>query len=210
MQRRAFNGYTNQQPLHGPREREKLKSMVYGGEMVMLERSNSSSDRLFDINDDGELICRDPLAFRFDGAQRIIDAYKNAVAWRGVAWRDNSGTDGKPRPTVLPEQLTNTSQPAALSTINSKMAGRLLAAGGIYNQNPEMFAETARKLGGEAAQGFDEVLNEQTAGSLIALSSIFAAGRAGIHSASSTEIKNWKLFWAGIKETECYSRTLTL
>ncbi|KAF0860252.1 hypothetical protein [Mixta calida] len=73
-----------------------------------------------------------------------------------------------------------------------------------------MFAETARKLGGEAAQGFDEVLNEQTAGSLIALSSIFAAGRAGIHSASITEIKNWKLFWAGIKETECYSRTLTL
>ena len=111
------------------------------------------------------------------------------MPWRGVAWRDNSGTDGKPRPTVLPEQLTNTSQPAALSTINSKMAGRLLAAGGIYNQNPEMFAETARKLGGEAAQGFDEVLNEQTAGSLIALSSIFAAGRAGIHSASITEIK---------------------
>ena len=31
MQRRAFNGYTNQLPPHGPREREKLKSMVYGG-----------------------------------------------------------------------------------------------------------------------------------------------------------------------------------
>ncbi|KAF0860253.1 hypothetical protein [Mixta calida] len=80
MQRRAFNGYTNQQPPHGPREREKLKSMVYGGEMVMLERSSSSSGRLFDINDDGELICRDPLAFRFSGAQRVIDAYKNTVA----------------------------------------------------------------------------------------------------------------------------------
>ena len=202
MQRRAFNGYTNQLPPHGPREREKLKSMVYGGQVVMLERFSTSAGKLFYINDDGELICRDPLVFTFQGAANIIRAFQLSVARR-----DYSQQGGKPRPTPLP---STAQQPAPLQTINSKMAGRLLAAGGVYHQNPEMFAETARKLGGEAAQGFDEVLNEQTAGSLIALSSIFAAGRAGIHSASITEIKNWKLFWAGIKETECYSRTLTL
>ena len=57
-----------------------------------------------------------------------------------------------------------------------------------------MFANTARKLGGEAVTGFDEVLNKQTAGSLIALSAIFAAGRAGIHSTSVTELKKLESF----------------
>ena len=37
MQERAFNGYTHQLPPHGPREREKLKNMIYHGEVVMLE-----------------------------------------------------------------------------------------------------------------------------------------------------------------------------
>lgn len=36
MQQRAFNGYTHQLPPHGPREREKLKNMIYRGEAVML------------------------------------------------------------------------------------------------------------------------------------------------------------------------------
>ncbi|MBA2003522.1 hypothetical protein HLX68_24390, partial [Escherichia coli] len=56
--------------------------MVYSGEVVMLEKFSTSPGRLFYINDDGELICRDPLAFSFDGAQRVIDAWKNAVARR--------------------------------------------------------------------------------------------------------------------------------
>lgn len=44
-------------------------------------------------------------------------------------------------------------------TINSKAAGRLLAAGGVYNGNIEGFRKTAEQLGGEAIQGYDQVLN---------------------------------------------------
>ncbi|MDU3818532.1 HNH endonuclease signature motif containing protein [Mixta calida] len=172
MQRRAVNGYTNQLPPHGPREREKLKGMVYSGEVVMLGGFSVRPGALFYINDDGELICRDPLVFTFQGAANIIRAFQLSVARR-----DYSQQGGKPRPTPLP---STAQQPAPLQTINSKMAGRLLAAGGVYHQNPEMFAETARKLGGEAAQGFDEVLNEQTAGTLIALSSLLMLGKASV------------------------------
>lgn len=74
------------------------------------------------------------------------------------------------------------------------MAGRLLAAGGIYHQNPERYAETAHKLGGAAAEGFDEVLNEQTLGSLVALSSMLAAGRGALHIESVTELQKLKTF----------------
>lgn len=62
-------------------------------------------------------------------------------------------------------------------TINSKAAGRLLAAGGVYNGNIEGFRKTAKQLGGEAIQGYDQVLNEQTAGTAIAASSILLAKR---------------------------------
>ncbi|QHA89998.1 HNH endonuclease [Serratia rhizosphaerae] len=53
----------------------------------------------------------------------------------------------------------------------------MLAAGGIYNQNVEGFAETAKQLGGEAADGFSQVANPQSIGSLIALSSIVAVAK---------------------------------
>nr|WP_235801366.1 hypothetical protein [Yersinia pekkanenii] len=36
----------------------------------------------------------------------------------------------------------------------------------MYNQNPEMFADTAKQRGGDAAKGFDQVLNENTAGAM--------------------------------------------
>ncbi|PNS09861.1 hypothetical protein COO59_20630, partial [Mixta theicola] len=68
MQERAFNGYTNQLPPHGPQAREKLKNMIYHGEVVMLDGFSGSKGGLFYINEHGELICRDPLAFKFDGA----------------------------------------------------------------------------------------------------------------------------------------------
>ncbi|HHA1188506.1 TPA: HNH endonuclease [Enterobacter roggenkampii] len=60
-------------------------------------------------------------------------------------------------------------------TINSKAAGRLLAAGGVYNGNIEGFRKTAEQLGGEAIQGYDQVLNEKTAGTAIAAASILMA-----------------------------------
>lgn len=66
----------------------------------------------------------------------------------------------------------------AAKTINSKAAGRLLAAGGIYNGNVEGFRKTAEQLGGDAIKGYDQVLNEQTAGTAIAAASILLAKRA--------------------------------
>lgn len=60
----------------------------------------------------------------------------------------------------------------ATKTINSKAAGSLLAAGGIYNGNIEGFRQTAEQLGGDAVEGYDQVLNEKTSGILIAAASI--------------------------------------
>uniref|UniRef100_UPI0011E7064B HNH endonuclease signature motif containing protein n=1 Tax=Serratia marcescens TaxID=615 RepID=UPI0011E7064B len=60
---------------------------------------------------------------------------------------------------------------------NSKAAGRLLAAGGVYNGNIEGFRKTAEQLGGEAVHGYDQVLNEKTAGTAIAAASILLAKR---------------------------------
>lgn len=65
----------------------------------------------------------------------------------------------------------------AAKTINSKAEGRLLAAGGVYNGNIEGFRKTAEQLGGEAIHGYDQVLNEKTAGTAIAAASILMVKR---------------------------------
>lgn len=64
-----------------------------------------------------------------------------------------------------------------LKTLNSKAVGRLLAAGGVYNGNIQGFRETAEKLGGDAVKGYDQVLNEKTAGTVIAAASVLFARR---------------------------------
>lgn len=46
-------------------------------------------------------------------------------------------------------------------TINSKAAGRLLAAGGIYNGNIEGFHQTAEQLGGDAPASYDQVMDNK-------------------------------------------------
>ncbi|CCK09764.1 hypothetical protein [Cronobacter sakazakii] len=79
----------------------------------------------------------------------------------------------KPPPTVrmhyfdAPVEHTQTSK-----TINSKAAGRLLAAGGIYNGNLEDFHQAARQLGGEAPAGYDQVMDNK--GLLITAASVAA------------------------------------
>lgn len=57
-------------------------------------------------------------------------------------------------------------------TINSKAAGRILAAGGIYNGNIEGFKKTAEDLGGEAPDGYNQVMDNK--GLLIAGASVAA------------------------------------
>ncbi|PLR41191.1 HNH endonuclease [Chimaeribacter californicus] len=73
--------------------------------------------------------------------------------------------------------------------LNSKSVGRLLAAGGIYNGNIAAFAETAQALGGEAAEGYSQILNEKTAGSVIALSSLLLAVRRTGNTMSISELE---------------------
>ncbi|MEN4709287.1 MULTISPECIES: hypothetical protein [Pantoea] len=46
-------------------------------------------------------------------------------------------------------------------TINSKAAGRLLAAGGVYNGNIEGFRKTAEQLGGDAPAGYEQVMDNK-------------------------------------------------
>jgi hypothetical protein len=60
----------------------------------------------------------------------------------------------------------------AAKTINSKAAGRLLAAGGIYNGNIEGFRQTAQQLGGDAPAGYDQVMDNK--GLLITAASVAA------------------------------------
>lgn len=72
-----------------------------------------------------------------------------------------------------------------LKTLNSKGVGRLLAAGEIYNGNIEGFREIAEKLGGDAPAGYEQVMNDQKKGTIIALASIasvFGMGRLGLAS----------------------------
>lgn len=184
MYERAFNGYTNQQPPHGPRQREKLRRMLFDGEVVMLGDFSFAKGSLFYIDACGALICRDPLAFKFYGARDIIREYN-----RSVARRDYSKRGGKPRPTALSARQAQINQSTQLKTINSKAAGRLLAAGGIYNGNPEGFRQAAEQFGGDVYTGYNQMMSDQIKGLLIAGAS--AAAGLGIGRLNTADkIKN--------------------
>lgn len=90
----------------------------------------------------------------------------------------------KPAPTVKQHYSDAPLQHAqAAETINSKAAGSLLAAGGIYNGNIEGFHETAQQLGGDAPAGYDQVMDNK--GLIIAAASVAAGlglGRLGVAS----------------------------
>lgn len=139
----------------------------------MLNRYGSPGE-LFYIDEEGWLICRNYHVFEMNGAERILREYRNSVGCRYYR-------SGKPRPTSFALSFSGgISAPASeptYQTINSKAAGRLLAAGGVYNGNIEGFRKTAEQLGGVAVKGYDQVLNEQTAGTAIAAASILLAKR---------------------------------
>lgn len=151
----------------------RMRYLVFRGEVVMLNRSASPGE-VFYIDEEGQLICKNYHAFEMNGAEQILREYRNSVGCRFY------GT-GKPRPTSFAlSSFGGTSTPASeptYKTINSKSAGRLLAAGGAYNGNVEGFRKTAEQLGGDAVKGYDQVLNEQTAGTAIAAASILLAKR---------------------------------
>lgn len=192
--------YAYQRKPHGARTEERLKKLVYTGVVVMVNGTHTSPGELFYIDNHGKLVCRDVWLFEHSGAQSIIKEYRQSVSCR-----DYHRNQGRPRPTQFwgagyaftssaLKSAVSEQKPETFQTINSKMAGRLLAAGGVYNQNPQMFAEAARMLGGKTAAGFGQILNEQSAGSLIALSSVLMVGRAGVHPTSIAELEKLKDF----------------
>lgn len=163
----------------------RLRYLVFRGEVVMLNRYGSPGE-LFYIDEEGQLICRNYHVFEMNGAEQILREYRNSVGCRYYR-------SGKPRPTSFALSFSGgISAPASEPTyqaINSKAAGRLLAAGGVYNGNVEGFRKTAEQLGGDAVKGYDQVLNEQTAGTAIAAASILLAKRP--NSESFGEVYNY-------------------
>ncbi|EEY5849603.1 hypothetical protein EF777_25505, partial [Escherichia coli] len=87
----------------------------------------------------------------------------------------------------LPNSKNKTNN--GLKTLNSEAVGRLLAAGGVYNGNIEGFRDTAEKLGGDAIKGYDQILNEKTAGIAIATASILLTKRSNVD--TYTEINSY-------------------
>lgn len=122
--------------------------------------------------------------FYFDGDSNLVydcfmDTYSETFQHevrRIYAYSLNEHQGRKPSPTVK-QHYSYAAIPhvQAGKTINSKAAGRLLAAGGIYNGNIEGFNQTAQQLGGDAPAGYDQVMDNK--GLLITAASV-AAGLA--------------------------------
>ncbi|UXD25263.1 RhsB protein precursor [Yersinia enterocolitica] len=95
--------------------------MVFSGDVVMLSDIHGPA-KLFYIDENGKLICTDPLGFRFDGAKKIIAEFNSSVSRK-----DYSHSEEKPRPTQV-QRLVRASVPdlpaqQAFRTINTKAAG---------------------------------------------------------------------------------------
>lgn len=134
----------------------------------------------FYVDGNGDLVCENPNGYDEWYLREIIDGYNNAVARRNGV---------KASPTQRIPYGSSSAEPKQYAQvareINSKAAGRLLAAGGIYNGNIEGYAKTAQQLGGDVQAGYDQVLNETTVGSAIAITSVVAGlGLSGLGAVS--------------------------
>ncbi|MCI8904029.1 MAG: hypothetical protein HFE70_07390 [Enterobacter sp.] len=130
---------------------------------------------------------RNPFFFD-DDSNLVYDCFMNTYSesfpqevHRIYEYSLNEHQGRKPAPTVKQHYSDTPIQRAqAAKTINSKAAGRLLAAGGIYNGNVAGFHQTAQQLGGDAPAGYDQVIDNK--GLIIAGASVVAGlglGRLG-------------------------------
>ena len=134
--------------------------------------------------------------FSFDGEGNLVydcfmDTYGESfpqVVRQIYEYTLNEHQGRKPPPTVKEHYSDAPIKHAqATKTINNKAAGRLLAAGGIYNGNIEGFHKTAQQLGGDAPAGYDQVMDNK--GLIIVGASVvagFGLGRLG----AASEINN--------------------
>lgn len=137
----------------------------------------------FFFDDDGNLVYDCFMDSYSDSFQREVrNIYEHCL---------NAHPGRKPAPTIKQHDSDAPVQHAqATKTINSKAAGRLLAAGGIYNGNIEGFRQTAEQLGGDAPAGYTEVMDNK--GLIIAGASVaagFGLSRLGTASELS-ELEN--------------------
>jgi hypothetical protein len=137
----------------------------------------------FFFDDDGNLVYDCFMDSYSDSFQREVrNIYEHCL---------NAHPGRKPAPTIKQYNSDAPVQHAqATKTINSKAAGRLLAAGGIYNGNIEGFRQTAEQLGGDAPAGYDQVMENK--GIIMAGASVaagFGLGRLGTISGLSNYSK---------------------
>ena len=134
--------------------------------------------------------------FSFDGEGNLVydcfmDTYSESfpqVVRQIYEYALNEHQGRKPPPTVKEHYSDAPIQHAqAAKTINSKAAGSLLAAGGIYNGNIEGFHKTAQQLGGDAPAGYDQVMDNK--GLIIAGASV-AAGLGLVRLGAASEIND--------------------
>ncbi len=137
-------------------------------------------DNPFRVDENGDLVCDRSDVYHEWYIRQVMNAYEYVVAKRNGVKAAPTQREQYGNSCVSPEQHAQTTK-----TLNSKAAGRLLAAGGVYNGNIADYAKTAQQLGGDAPAGYDQVLNETTAGSAIAIVSAAAGlglGRLGVAS----------------------------
>lgn len=150
-----------------------LEMNLMEGWIIGLDTDEYWDDTLnpFHIDADSQLIFdnADPFCWVMSDFQR---AYQIVI---------NNQNGRKPAPTEKYRPSGEPVQHAQVAkTINSKAAGRLLAAGGIYNGNIEGFHQTTQQLGGDAPAGYDQVMDNK--GLIIAGTSVAAGlgiGRLG-------------------------------
>ncbi|WP_051237833.1 hypothetical protein [Franconibacter pulveris] len=157
---------------YGLNTHRRMRELVFNGDIVMLDRIGPPG-QLFYIDEQGELICTNPWVFERNGAENIIRAFTQSVKCRCGSSRPLPTRFARP----VFEGVSGSGQKPAYQTINSMAAGRLLAAGGVYNNNVDAFRETAERLGGDALKGYEQVLNEQTAGAVMAAASMLLVKR---------------------------------
>ncbi|WP_338464450.1 HNH endonuclease signature motif containing protein [Franconibacter daqui] len=157
---------------YGLNTHRRMRELVFSGDIVMLERIGPPG-QLFYIDEQGELICTNPWVFERNGAENIIRAFTHSVKCRCGSSRPRTTRFAR----SVFEGVSGSGKKPAYQTINSKAAGRLLAAGGVYNNNVDAFRETAERLGGDALKGYEQVLNEQTAGAVMAAASMLLVKR---------------------------------
>ena len=116
----------------------------------------------------------------YDGSRDLRDSPFEQAVRRAYEQCLKRHHGKKPAPTLKKHYIGDSGQQAPPGKmLNSKAAGRLLAAGGVYNGNVAGFRKTAEQLGGDAVKGYDQVLNETTKGAAIAVASIAAGLSVG-------------------------------